>query len=367
MVARTTGRRAALALVLVAGLLGGCGSEDADGPVARPDVTPSPATPSPAAPGSAAPTATSPASRAPAATGTKASDLTCEPAGDEPAGAFYPGPAVSAAYEAAFVRGPAIPHLRTHTPQGLTVWEDWEGAGQDLLLLGAYREGEPSYLIGIDPDTGEHVGTVQVPESHLGSLGVVGDWLVAQHRNGAAVRTYRIDDVRDALQEATGSEAADRDAPPAVPPTGPVQRLPAANFMGTFDGRAWIGDYAGEPDSSLMREYTVSATGRLSPVGEPWQVPPRTQGVLVTEDRFVFVSGLRAGTITVVERGGRRLADSVGRCFVSPSHGQNVVVHDDKVFLAFEGGSAKYAGEDTTPNKITHLHVADYAELTGLG
>src|SRR5919206_2097413 len=57
-------------------------------------------------------------------------------------------------YHQVFSPGPAVPYLSGWTPQGLTTWHDWDGRGHTALLLGMYRRGAQSYLVGIDPRTG---------------------------------------------------------------------------------------------------------------------------------------------------------------------------------------------------------------------
>src|SRR4051794_38189570 len=51
-------------------------------------------------------------------------------------------------YGTVFRRGPSVPHLAKWTPQGLTTWHNWDAKGHNLLLMGMYRHGHQSYLVG---------------------------------------------------------------------------------------------------------------------------------------------------------------------------------------------------------------------------
>ncbi|MGQ0630113.1 MAG: hypothetical protein ACT4P1_03665 [Sporichthyaceae bacterium] len=275
-------------------------------------------------------------------------------------GPFYPGPSASTVYNSTFAQGPAIPHLSTHIPQGLTTWRNWKGSGSDLLLVGAYRDGSRSYLIGINPASGKRVGTVQVAESHLGALGLAGKWLFTTGSDNDRVRKYKVSDLRDAMKRAAANNTK-----PVLAEVGKAQKVIGSHFMTVDDGEVWAGRYSRSSDNSAMARYRVRSDGTLDQAGKPWPVPTQTQGALVTEDRFVFYSGLTTGKVTVIERSGRDLSGATGRCFAAPNFGQNLAQVGDRVFLNFEGGSAK-DNVPNTANKIKHLHVADLDELGAL-
>ncbi|HEY2833406.1 MAG TPA: hypothetical protein VGJ14_13350 [Sporichthyaceae bacterium] len=273
---------------------------------------------------------------------------------------FYPGPSASYVYDETFRQSFAIPFLSTHTPQGMVVWPDWDGLHHKLLLIGMYRLGSPSYLVALDPDTGLPYATVTTEESHFGGLAVVGDWLIAQdrpRRGPERVRRYRLADLAVAFQKAhlTGTQ-------PFVPHSADLQEIYGASFLATHDGYLWAGHYnANGPDR--MFQYAVSSTGVLTPVGQAYEVPAQTQGLLVTDDRFVFESslGTRSGTMTVVERSPS--ISPLGRCFATPSMGESLAVLDDRVLVVYESGSALYP---KAQNRVTNLHIAPYAALSAL-
>lgn len=282
----------------------------------------------------------------------------CEPAAAG-SGPFYPGPSSSATYNETFARGPAIPTVDSHVPQGLTAWKNWNGRGATLLLIGSYRTGRDTYLIGVNPSSGKKVGIVRIAPSHAGALGVAEDWLFVTHRNGDALRKYKLTDLRKAMKKsaATGKK-------PKIADVGKPQSVVGGNFLNVHDDRVWAGRYGKTESAARMAQYKVSNSGKLSRVGQPWEVPLRTQGVLVTGSRFVFYSGLTSGTITVVRRDGRDLDDFAGRCFAAPSFGQNFVRVDGKVYLNYEGAARTDVANLAHP--IGHLHVAKYSELKKL-
>jgi hypothetical protein len=273
---------------------------------------------------------------------------------------FYPGPSASTVYDATFRQSFAIPYLHTHTPQGMAAWPDWDGLHHQLLLIGMYRAGHPSYLVAMDPETGLPYATVQTAESHLGGMAVVGDWLIAQdraHRGPEQVRRYRLDELATAMRKAhlTGTQ-------PFVAPEHDTQKIYGAGFMTSHDGHLWSGHYnADGPDK--MYEYAVSRAGRLSKVGRAHEVPAKTQGVLVTDDRFIFEGSLGrgAGMMTVVERSASITPN--GRCFATPSMGEGLAQVDDSVLVVYESGSALYP---KAKNRVTNLHIAPYASLQAL-
>jgi hypothetical protein len=273
---------------------------------------------------------------------------------------FYPGPSASSVYDATFRQSFSIPYLHTHTPQGMAVWQDWDGLHNNLLLIGMYRAGHPSYLVAMDPDTGQPYATVATEESHLGGMAVVGDWLLAQdraRRGPEQVRRYHLDELAVAMQKAhlTGTQ-------PFVPHDGTTQQIYGAGFMTAHAGHLWSGHYnATGPDK--MYEYAVSTAGTLTKVGHAHEVPAETQGVLVSDDRFIFEGSLgrHSGMMTVVERSPS--ITPLGRCFATPSMGEGLAQLDDHVLVVYEGGSSLYPKAE---NRVTNLHIAPYASLSAL-
>ncbi len=273
----------------------------------------------------------------------------------------YEGRSVSRLYDRVFTRGPAVPHLRKHVPQGLTTWADWDGAGHTLLLLGMYRRAANSYLVGLDPVDGRHVGSVEIEESHLGGIGVIGNWLIAQDTaepgGTPTVRRYALDRLRTAMLQAAQGEV-----PPYLDYDGDPQEIAGSSFMDVAENSLWVGRYTKRYRGGRMYRYTVDADGLLVQAAGPWKVPPRTQGVLVTPTHFLFASsdGNRYGQLRAYRRGaaGERL--TLGGCLWTPSLPQNLTDHGNHVFVAYESGARRFHRPN---NRIRSLHTADLATL----
>ncbi|MGQ0465616.1 MAG: hypothetical protein ACT4QG_09885 [Sporichthyaceae bacterium] len=270
--------------------------------------------------------------------------------------ARYNGRSVSALYDRVFRPGPEIPHLNGWVPQGLAVWRDWDGKGNTLVLLGMYREGAKSYIVGINPATGRHVGTVRVKASHLGALGVSGKWLIAQDtiapNQPPAVRRYTLKKLRTKMQR-----SATTSTKPYMAAYGKPQRVNGASYMFVEGDSVWIGRYARSKHPKMYR-YTVSADGKIKQVDGPWRVPLRTQGVMVTEDHFVFTSSLggKRGRMIVVRRDEPKRMKGPVACLWTPSLPQNMAVYQGRMLTAFESGATRFK-KKVTRNKISHLHV----------
>jgi len=275
---------------------------------------------------------------------------------------LYEGRSVSRLYDRLFAPGPRVPYLNEHVPQGLTAWPNWDRRGNPLLLVGMYRPNSLSYLVGISPRTGRHVGTVLVDESHLGGIGILGEWLITQDNalpgGQPAVRRYRLADLSAAMLEAGQGGYM-----PYLPATGSPQAVPGASFMTVADGSLWAGRYRRATNGRMFR-YTVDSAGRLHRAKGRWTVPPRTQGVLVTPRHFLFASsdGVLAGRLRAYRRtADDRASEPIG-CLFTPSLPQNLAVYGGKVFAVFESGAARFDRGDYA-NRIARLHMADIGVL----
>jgi hypothetical protein len=274
---------------------------------------------------------------------------------------FYPGPSASKEYDSTFQIGFHVPYLKTYTPQGMTVWTNWNGHHDDLVLIAMYRKGSRSYLVAFDADSGERYATLQLAEGHLGGMSVAGKYLFAQdgaYQGNEPVRRYRLATLEKAIKK-----AHKKDSKPFVAMASGTQMIHGASFMTTYDGHLWAGHFdSDEPDK--MYEYKISKAGKLSKVGSAWEVPAQTQGVLVLSDRFIFsVSDVfDQGTLVVVTRH-HELNDAAGRCFRIPSMGESLARLGDNVLLDFEGGSYKYP---QATNRIGDVHVAPLDKVRSL-
>ncbi|HEY2833407.1 MAG TPA: hypothetical protein VGJ14_13355 [Sporichthyaceae bacterium] len=276
---------------------------------------------------------------------------------------FYPGPSGSALYDSLFKATFAVPYLsEDYTPQGMAVWPRWFNDGASLVVIGMYQKNHDSYLVGLDPSNGSVYGTIRVLEAHLGGIAVVGDWLFAQDQaqwGGESVRKYRLVDLAAAFEQShtDGSK-------PYVKRWGGTQPVYNASFMSSYDGYLWAGHHGGTVDR--MYQYSVSSDGVLTQVGDAWQVPAFTDGLVVTADRFIFMShnvnGDEPGFVTVTAQN-HYLSGAPGLCFGAPSLGEGAVYDNGQVLVVYESGSYRFP---KSANHVTHMHEAPYATLSTL-
>jgi hypothetical protein len=276
--------------------------------------------------------------------------------------ARYNGKSVSQLYDKVFRPGPEIPHLDGWIPQGLTVWRDWDGKGNTLVLIGMYRQNAKSFIVGVNPRTGRHVGTVRVKASHLGALGVSGKWLLAQDAaevgQQPALRRYTLTKLRAKMQRSAATSTK-----PYMAQYGKTQKVHGASYMFVEDDNLWIGRYARSINPKMYR-YAVDDDGIIHQKDGPWRVPRRTQGVMVTQDHFVFTSSLggERGRMIVTRRAAPGKLEDPVACLWTPSLPQNMTVYQGRMLTAYESGAARF-DKKTTRNKISHLHVGSVEQL----
>ena len=285
---------------------------------------------------------------------------------------FYDDPKASDAYDDRFSASHDIPRdeLRTHVPQGMATWSDWRG-GQDLLLVSAYQASDErrTHIIALDADSGGYVGTVEVDSFHAGGIAVFEEqgfaYLPDAEGSGKKVGVYSLTSLRQALLESTP------DRPGRAGPAIPDQRVSATSFL-TSHGPTdtlWAGRFD-KREPGAMRSYTVAPDGSLSERGRPVQVPPRTQGVVVTDDLFVYSTSFgrdKFSEIHVVQRGegSSRLDTARTHCFRAPSMAEGMAVHDGDVHITYESGASTFHtdGKGDPLNSIENLHRAPLNDL----
>lgn len=295
----------------------------------------------------------------------------------------YEGPKASDRYDALFTRSHAVPHLRTHVPQGLATWTDWQGEdGEgDLLLVSSYLPArdpvhrnpeEHTYISALDATTGRHVGTVQVESFHGGGIAVLEEpgpgwaYLPNGDAGGGKVSKFRLTALRTAIVESTP------DRPVPLAPEGPDQVVSATSFLaGEGATTLWAGSFVDDGRGS-MRSYEVAASGEITERRGSVQVPPKTQGLVVTREHFLYSTShgrTNRSNIWVVGRGAGTTDLDRARlsCFRAPSMSEGMTAHRGKVYVSYESGASFYHQEDVTPdNPIADLHTAPLSELEGL-
>lgn len=305
---------------------------------------------------------------------------------------FYDDPKASDRYDDTFSGSFDVPEreLRTRVPQGMATWTDWRG-NADLLLVTAYlpsedphRESnvapsnpdERSHVIALDASTGQHVGTVEVPSFHAGGIAVFEKqgwaFLPNTDRAGGEVSRYSLEALGKAITDSTPGK------PARLEPTGTDQRVHGTSFLTSHGptNTLWAGRFS-RSGPEFMQPYIVGGDGDLTEPEDPRdrkkvQVPPRTQGVVVTDDLFVYSSSFGRGNeseIHVVRRGAgsSRLDTATTRCFRAPSMAEGMAVYAGAVHLAFESGASFYLiGDDNPRNVIKNLHRARLDDLDDL-
>jgi hypothetical protein len=265
-------------------------------------------------------------------------------------------------YNKVFRHGPSVPHLANWTPQGLSTWHNWDDKGHNLLLMGMYRRGAQSYLVGINPKTGAHVGTVRTKASHFGSLGVAGHWVIGQNSSGKHehnyVRRYLTSSLRDAMRSSKAHGTK-----PYLSPTGAPQRVHSVGFMAVTGKSVWLGKHS-KANPTRMYRYKVDSGGHLEESGGPWKVPPRTQGVLVTKHKFIFSSshGGGPGKLTVVDRSA---PNNPVACVTTPAMPENMTIDGGKVYASYESGAGQYAKHASS--NVRDLRTGLLRNLVNLG
>jgi hypothetical protein len=284
-----------------------------------------------------------------------AAAITCSTAaGGKP---FYDGPSASKVYDARFSGSAAVPNLGSYTPQGIGTWWNWDGS-KDLLLVTSYRKGANSQIIGIDPATNKTVGVVAIAETHGGGITTSNGWAFVQGSTNG-IRKYKLSALKTAMKAA---------GTPYLKSVGSERKVYGASFLTSYGGYVWSGKF-NDKGRDKMYQYKINADGSLTTVNKAWEIPTKTQGLLVTGSHFVFSTSYgrdKRSNLYVVRRGQPDLDKAKLSCFRAPSMAEGITEYGGKAYLVFESGSHLYRGDSKTLNVITHLHKATIASLTGL-
>lgn len=277
--------------------------------------------------------------------------IECETSSSGQDADFYDGESASYVYDEKFTGGPDIPGLPEYTPQGLSEWQDWDGSGQDVLLTTSYLDGERSRIYAVDPDSGAELGAVAIAESHVGGIAVVNGWVFVQGTTDT-VRKYDADGLAEALQ-AEGT--------PDVGQVGEPQDVYGSSFLAGAGDTLYAGKFS-DTGRERMNAYAVAEDGTLSE-GTSYEVPKKTQGLMVTEDNFVYSTSYGRGNrsnIYVVDRGAQDIDRPSTHCFRAPSMSEAITEHDGTGYLLFESGADQYSD---ARNVIERMHRSPVEEL----
>jgi hypothetical protein len=298
---------------------------------------------------------------------------------------FYRGDSASRVYDwvntgsqttQRFGQGPAIPaglYDDRYVPQGIAAWPNWNGTGEDVILISAYHDGDgdknpdgSSAVFGVVASgsrAGTGLGRMLIANGHVGGLGVYQGWLYVGSES--EIRGYRLSKVRNALEGANTNttEARDYNRPSSY----------VVGFMGTGDGHLWAGDFD-ETSAQHLNGYvqTDNATGEIA-YQSSTQVyaPKKTQGVTVTATHVIFSTSYTRGdrgNLWVMPRNQDSLSDGNSYCFRAPSMNQGLTVLNGRLYVGFESAAYTYTKDpsDLPRNIIDHLHTATLTSVTGL-
>ncbi len=259
-----------------------------------------------------------------------------------------------------------------YVPQGLTSWANWNGTGEDLLLIAAYHDGdgdsEPdgaSAVFGVVANgsrAGTGLGRMLITTGHVGGLAVYRGWLYVGSESD--IRGYRLKTVRDALSGADSNTVHPR-------AYNRTSSFPVA-YLGKGDGHLWAGQFS-ETSSTRLNGYvqTSRTTGTLDYQSDTQvYAPKKAQGVAVTSSQVIFSTSYGRndrGNIWIFPRGQQSVTDANSYCFRVPSMNEGVTVLRGRLYLGFESGAYTYnRGLDDPDNPITRVHSAALTDVTSL-
>ncbi|WP_155368023.1 hypothetical protein [Catellatospora vulcania] len=265
---------------------------------------------------------------------------------------FYPGASASKVYNDRFSQGFDLRLLSTHVPQGISYFGD-----MSVHLTSHWnRTAGGRARINAQAWDGVDKGEFDIYETHAGGIAVASGYLYVSG-GGQKIRRYNLDNVRTAL-ETTGV--------PYLAQSGEQETNGNSFLTAGPGGTVWAGNFDDTTQKSMW-EYSVNGDGTLSVKSGPYAVPPRTQGVVVTDTHFIFSTSYgrtNLSYIFVVKRGyGNTWANATGACFSAPSMTQGLSRVGTVVYVNYESGSAEYTG---ARNVINHVHKASLQSLLDL-
>ncbi|WP_370971326.1 hypothetical protein [Amycolatopsis sp. cg9] len=279
--------------------------------------------------------------------------ISCSATSSGKLASFYSGLSASYAYDSRFAKGPAVPELDTYTPQGVATWYSWDG-GSDLLVVGAYRAGHDAHLIGIDAKTGKHVGTVAIAATHAGGVAITQGWAFVAGE-GNTVRKYKLSELKAAMKKS---------GTPYLKQVGEARKVYGASFLTSYGDSLYSGKF-NETGRDKMYRYKVGTDGSLTTQSGAYEVPTKTQGLMVTKSRFVFSTSYgndNRGNLYVVDAGSRDIDKASTRCYRSPSMNEGITESGGYAYLVFESGAAQYVAKNPR-NIIRNLHKGKVSGL----
>lgn len=286
--------------------------------------------------------------------------------GAPPAAAIsdYPGPSAGSTYDNAFHVGLALPaslYSDRFVPQGLALWNNWNGSTEDVFLVTAYDDDDgngdtdgDSVIYGVSATTGLSVGRTMILEGHVDGIAVVGSWVFVV--SGTELRTYAASSLRAHLTDGSSSDYMGMDSFRYLSHDG--------NFASGYDGDLYVGDFK-TSGSPRMYRYDVSASGAAGSPAASYPVPLKTQGLAITGTHFYFSTSYGRGNLSAIYVQRRSEALSAAYHFAAPSMTEGLAIwgneaNADRLYVLFESGAYTYRD---SLNPIKNLHWAYVSTL----
>lgn len=297
-------------------------------------------------------------------------DFTCRNEGVEsPATPWY-----DKTFDARWALSPTV--LTNHIPQGLATWRNYYGAGRDLLVYSAYREGDDSqraWLQGVDASDGSRTNYARIQAGHAGGVAIWRDWVFVSGPGGTVYRYSQ-----DNVQAVFSGTAADNVLNGARVQVGAssTASVYANSFLAIEDGVLFAGRF--NPDGTdVMHQYRITSNGDLEASHGSVRVPKKTQGVAVLDNYFLFSTSegrTKRSNLYVARRGYSSLATAYDngnmRCVRALPMAEGITMSNGKVYQLFESGADWYQfGEDgkgTSVRPTDYIHSANRSDVIDL-
>jgi len=253
--------------------------------------------------------------------------------------------------------GPAIPGTMfggdddsTQVPQGL----HYDPTSKLFYQTSYDSEGGMSTLTVIDPDTGKVINTVKlgttnlfhgVTPDHVGGVTVHDGKVYVTSSNPSRVHSYPLDKVKSAAPNEF------------VYPDDNTKIHPGTGATTTISGDTMYCASFSEAGNGEMYTYTQDEDGKWEESGGPYPVPPKTQGIIVRDDKIIFSTSHGRGNESRLEsydldkvmdedRGkifGKGLGEP-NQVVEMPNMGEGITIGPDgQIVMLPESGAGKYS------------------------
>jgi hypothetical protein len=289
--------------------------------------------------------------------------------------AWYDGPSASKIYDArtSLATSRKIPDGLIddrYVPQGLAALSNWNGTGEDILLISAYEDENgnkvpdgPSAIFGVvasgsRANTG--LGRMLISSGHVGGIAVYKGFVYV-----GTEKTIRAYPVREVKRSLDGPNNNTVHAAKSV-----YDASYTVGFLGSGGGHLWAGRFS-ETETTKLNRYGQlnNDTGELR-YQTQFFAPKKTQGVAVTADHVIFSTSYgrnNRSNIWVMPRGATSRTDANSYCFRAPSMTEGVTLLNGRVWINYESKAYTYNWEADKPrNRIGRVHSATISSVTGL-